>query len=49
MLPPTLPASFEDKSPLYPCFKLTPTSLATSYLNFSKASLASGTTFWLLP
>ena len=37
MLPPTLPASFEDKSPLYPCFKLTPTSLATSYLNFSKS------------
>ena len=28
MLPPTLPASFEDKSPLYPCFKLTPTSIA---------------------
>lgn len=45
MLPPILPASLEDKSPLYPCFKLTPTSEATSYLNLFRASLASGTTF----
>lgn len=27
MLPPILPASFEDISPLYPFFKLTPTSI----------------------
>ena len=32
MLPPTLPASFEDKSPLYPCFKLTPTSLVVKFI-----------------
>ena len=37
MLPPTLPASFEDKSPLYPCFKLTPTSLAVKNI-FEKQS-----------
>ena len=27
MLPPILPASLEDRSPLYPSFKVTPTSL----------------------
>ena len=45
IFPPILPASLEDKSPLYPSFKVTPTSEATSYLNLFKASLASGTTF----
>ena len=43
MLPPILPASFADISPLYPFFRLTPTSLATSYLNFSNEAFASGT------
>lgn len=27
MLPPILPASLEERSPLYPSFKVTPTSL----------------------
>ena len=45
MFPPILPASFADISPLYPSFKDTPTSFATSYLNLFNASVASGTTY----
>ena len=37
MLPPTLPASFEEISPLYPCFKLTPTSIGVKNI-FEKQS-----------
>ena len=44
MLPPILPASLAEMSPLYPSLRLTPTSLATSYLNLFNASAASGTT-----
>ena len=35
MFPPIFPASLEVKSPLYPGFKFTPNSLATSYFIFS--------------
>ena len=45
MLPPILPASLEEIFPLYPSFKVTPTSEATSYLNLLRASLAYGITF----
>ena len=48
IFPPILPASLADISPLYPSFKVTPTSEATSSLNLSKALIASGTNFLLL-
>ena len=41
--PPMEPASREVRSPLYPSFKFTPNSEATSVLNLSIAAFASGT------